>query len=173
MVVDRNEVNAADARGGGFGGRRKPGRVRESGDGGCSEAEPVLARELHLTELVADHELLHLGQRREVDDRFDVPAIAGVRRNPTRRRVRVVEEAGELELGEHVADGRAGHAEPVPIDERLTPDRRGGGDVFLDDGPEDRLCAEVQGADGATDPTRQGRVSRLLFGRLALSMPEC
>src|SRR5439155_14964402 len=74
----------------------------------------------------------------------------------------VVEQAGELELGEDVPYRRAGHAEPVPIDQRLAADRRRGGDVFLDDGPQDQLCAKVQGAGGATDSTRQGLV--LQFG---------
>ena len=59
------------------------------------------------------------------------------------------QQAGRLELGEDVADGRAGHAEAVALDERLAADRRGGGDVFLDDGPKDRLRAEVQGAEWA------------------------
>ena len=67
------------------------------------------------------------------------------------------QQSGQLELGEDVANGRAGHAEPIALDERLAADRRGGGDVFLDDGPEDRLCAEVQRAGGAADATRQGR----------------
>ena len=133
----------------------------------------MLAGELHLPELVADHQLLDLGQRRGVDDRLDVPAVAGVGRDAAGGGVRVVEEAGELELGEDVADRRAGHAEPIPIDERLAADRRRGGDVFLDDGPEDRLCAKVQRAAGATDSTRQGLFSRFGCRWLALSLPEC
>ena len=133
----------------------------------------MLARELHLAELVPDHQLLDLGQRRGIDDRLDEPAIARVGGDASRGRVRVVEEPGELELGEDVPDRRAGHAEPIPVDERLAPDRGRGGDVFLDDGPQDRLCAKVQWAAGATDATRQGRFSRLDARSLALSMPEC
>ena len=49
---------------------------------------------------------------------------------------------------------------PIALDERLAADRRGGRDVFLDDGPKDRLRAEVQGAEGAADSSRQGRFSR-------------
>ena len=60
-----------------------------------------------------------------------------------------VSRPARLELGEDAADGRAGHAEAVALDERLRADGRRGGDVFLDDGPKDRLGAEVQGADGA------------------------
>ena len=64
------------------------------------------------------------------------------------------QEAGHLELREHVAHGRAGHAEAVPLDERGGSTGWAVRDVFLDDGPKDRLCAEVQGAAGATDATR-------------------
>ena len=133
----------------------------------------MLARELHLPELVPDHELLDLRQRGGVDDRLDVPAIAGVGWDPPGRGVGMVEEAGQLELGEDVADRCAGHAELVPVDERLAADWNGGGDVFLDDGPEDRLCANIHWAAGATDATRQARFSRSNDSRLALSLPEC
>ena len=67
------------------------------------------------------------------------------------------QQPGGLELGEDAPDGRAGHAEAVALDERLAADRRRGGDVFLDDGPKDRLRAKVQGADGAASSSRQGR----------------
>ena len=56
----------------------------------------------------------------------------------------MVKQPGLLELGQDVADGRAGHGEAVPLDQRLAADRRGGLDVFLDDGPQDRLSAAVQ-----------------------------
>ena len=110
----------------------------------------MLARELDLAELVADHQLLDGWERHGVDDRFDVEAVAGIRRHAPGARVRVGQETGGLELGEDVADGRAGHAEAIALDERLAADRLGGRDVFLDDGPKDRLGAEVQGAEGAT-----------------------
>ena len=45
--------------------------------------------------------------------------------------------------------------EAVALDERLGADRGRGRDVFLDDGPEDRLSSEVQRAGGATY-ARQG-----------------
>ena len=74
-----------------------------------------------------------------VDDRLDVEAVAGVSRDAAGARVGMGQQAGDLELGEDVADRRAGHAEAVALDERLAADRRRGGDVFLDDGPKDRL----------------------------------
>ena len=63
------------------------------------------------------------GQRDRVDDRLDVEAVAGVGRDATGARVRVGQQPGRLELGEDVADGRAGHAEAVALDERLAADR--------------------------------------------------
>jgi hypothetical protein len=105
-------------------------------------------------ELVADHQLLDRGQRDDLRDRFDVEAVARVGRDAPGRGVRVGQQAVRLELGEDAPDGRARHGEAVALDERLAPDRRGGRDVFLDDGPKDRLGAEVQRAAGAARPTR-------------------
>ncbi len=138
-LVDRDEVDASDARGGGLGRRREARGVGQRSDRRRGEPEPVFARVFDLAELVADHQLLDAGHGRGVDDRLDVPAIAGVGGDAPSRRVRMIEEAGELQLGEDVAHGRAGHAKPVPVDERLASDRRCGGHVFLDDGPKDRL----------------------------------
>jgi hypothetical protein len=116
----------------------------------------VLARVLHLTELVADHQLLDRRERDAVDDRLDVVAVAALGGDPPGRRVRVRQEAGALELREHGAHGRAGHAEAIALDERLAADRCGGGDVFLDDGPKDRLGAKVQEAAQLTRSSRHG-----------------
>ena len=149
----------------GFAGVAMPGGARQAGERGRGEAEPVLARELDLAELVADHQLLDRRQRHRVDDRFDVEAVAGVGRHAARARVRVGQEAGGLELGEDAAHGRAGHAQAVALDQGLAADRLGGRDVFLDDGPKDRLRAEVQGAEGATIPTRQTRSPALVSTR--------
>jgi len=86
----------------------------------------VLARELDLSELVPNHELLDLGHERRIHDRLDVPAVAGIGRDPAGRRMRVAEQPGELELGQDVADGRARHAEAVTLDEQpgCRPDSR-------------------------------------------------
>ena len=154
-LVDRDEVDPPDVGGVGLGRRREAGRAGQPGERRGGEAEPVLAGELDLAELVADHQLLDRRQRHGLDDRLDVEAVAGVGRHAAGAGVRMGQQAGHLELGEDVADGRAGHAEAVALDERLAADRLCGRDVFLDDGPEDRLGAEVQGAEGAADPTRQ------------------
>jgi hypothetical protein len=154
-LVDRNEVDPSDVRGarlGRGGDARRPG---QPGEGRGGQPEPVLAGELDLPELVADHQLLDGRQGRDVGQRLDVEAVAGVGRDAAGARVRVGQQAGDLQVGQDVADGRAGHPEAVALDERLAADRLGGRDVFLDDGPKDRLRAEVHGAEGAADSTRQ------------------
>ena len=153
LTATRSTRRMCAARG--LAGVAMPGRAGQPGEGRRREAEPVLAGELDLPELVADHQLLDGRQRDGIDDRFDVEAVAGVGRHATGARVRVGQQAGHLELGEDVADGRAGHAEAVALDERLAADRLCGRDVFLDDGPKDRLRAEVQRAEGAADASRQ------------------
>ena len=116
----------------------------------------MLAGELHLAELVADHELLDGGQRDGLGDRLDVEAVTGVGGNPPSRRVRVGQQAARLEVGEDVPNRSARYAQPVALDERLRPNRDRRRHVFLDDGPEDRFCAGVQRAAGAPKSSRQG-----------------
>ena len=84
------------------------------------------------------------GRMARIDDRLDEEAVAGVGRDPAGGGVRVGQQPGRLEVGEDVPDGRARHAEAVALDERVGADRRRGGDVFLDDGPQDRLRARIQ-----------------------------
>ena len=155
-LIDRDEVDPPDVGVARLGRRGQAGRTGDRGERRRREPEPVLAGELHLAELVADHQLLDRRQRDGLDDRLDVEAVAGVGRDPAGGGVRVGQQAVRLELGEDAADGRAGHAEAVALDERLAADRRGGRDVFLDDGPKDRLRAKVQGAEWAAWSTRQG-----------------
>jgi hypothetical protein len=155
--VDRDEVDPADVGDRGLGRRRQTRRPGEAGQGRRREAEPVLAREFDLTELVADHQLLDRRQGRGIDDRFDVEPIPGVGRHAPGAGMRMAQQPSHLQLSQDVADGRAGHAEGVALDECQTADRLGGGDVFLDDGPKDRLRAEVQRAERAADPSRQTR----------------
>jgi len=125
----------------------------------------VLARQLDLAELVPDHQLLDGGQRDGLGDRFHVEAVARIGRDATGGGVRVRQEAVGLELGEDAPDGGARDAQAIALDECLAADRRRGRDVFLDDGPKDRLHAKVQGAEWATIPTRQGPISRWVSTR--------
>ena len=164
-LVDGHEVDAPDMGGVGLGRRREPGGAGQTGEGRRREAEPVLAGELDLAELVADHQLLDGRQRHRVDDRFDVEPVASIGRHAPGARVRMSQQAGGLELGEDAPDGRARHAKAVALDKGLAADRLGGRDVFLDDGPKDRLRTKVQGAEGATVPTRQTRSPALVSTR--------
>ena len=155
-LIDGDQVDPPDV---GVARLGRGGQARRTGDRGerrRREAKPVLAGELDLAELVADHQLLDRRQRNGLDDRLDVEAIAGVGRDAAGGGVRVGQQAVRLELGEDAADGRAGHAEAIALDERLAADRRRGRDVFLDDGPKDRLRAKVQGAEWAAWSSRQG-----------------
>ena len=162
-VADRDEVEAAEVRGARLGRRGEAGGAGDRGERRGGEAEPVLAGELHLAELVADHQLLDrraaARRPRSTRRRSGSPASVGTR---PARRVRVGQQAVGLELGEDVADGGAGHAEAVALDERLAADRRRGGDVFLDDGPKDRLRAKVQGAEWAAMRRAKGRSPKLV-----------
>ena len=69
----------------GLAGVASPAERVSAGEGRGREAEPVLAGELDLAELVADHQLLDRRERHRVDDRLDVEAVAGVRRHRGRR----------------------------------------------------------------------------------------
>ena len=157
-----DEVDPPDMGGARLGRRGEPGRARHPASvvaarrNQCSLANSTWPNWWRIISCSTG------GQRHRVDDRLDVEAIAGVRRHAAGARVRVGQQAGRLELGEDAPDRRAGHAKAVALDERLAADRRGGRDVFLDDGPKDRLRAEVQGAEGATIPTRQTVLPRWL-----------
>ena len=74
-----------------------------------------------------------------IEQPVDEEPVAGVGRNPPRRRVRMREQPLLLEHGQLVAHRRRGDREPGPLDERLRPDRRPGRDVLLDDAGEDQL----------------------------------
>ena len=164
MIATRSIRRTCAERG--FGGGHDRGRPVGGREDRRREAEPLLARVLDLAELVPDHQLLDRRQDRVVGDRLDEVAVAGVRRDAAGRRVGVRQEAGRLEVGEDVADGRARHAKAVALDERRRPDGRCGVDVFLDDGPEDRLGARIQRAGGA-DATRH---EWPLVGELGLAL---
>ena len=76
------------------------------------------------------------------------------------------QETCRLELSEDVAHRRARDAKAVSVDERLARDRLCRRDIFLDDGPKDRLRAEVQRAEWAAYASRQTRspVALALYG---------
>ena len=116
----------------------------------------MLAGELDLAELVADHQLLDGRQRDGVRDGLDVEPVALVRGDAAGRRVGVRQETARLELREDAAHGRARDAQAVAIHQGLGPDGGCGRDIFLDDGPKDRLRAKVQGADGAVSTRQSG-----------------
>jgi hypothetical protein len=165
-LVHRDEIDPPDVRGVRLRRRRDPRGAGQPGEGRRGEAEPVLARELDLPELVSDHQLLDSRQRDGIGDRLDEEPIAGIRRDATGARVGMRQQAGCLELREDVPHGRARHAKAVSVDERLARDRLCRRDIFLDDGPKDRLRAEVQRAEWAADASRQTRspVALALYG---------
>ena len=105
-----------------LGRRGEAGRPGHGRQGRRGEAEPVFARELHLPELVADHQLLDRGERDRVRDGLHVEAVALVGRDPARGGVRMGQETGGFELGEDAPDGRAGHTEVIALDERQAAD---------------------------------------------------
>jgi len=119
------------------------------------QPEPLVAGIVDLPELMADHELLHRGERDGVGDRLDVQPIALVGRHAARARVRVVEIAMGLELRHHVADRGWADPEAIAAHQGLAAHRQRGGDVFLDDGPQDRLGSGLQ-RTGSVLATRHG-----------------
>jgi hypothetical protein len=160
-VAGLDQVEAAQARSLGLGGRRDARHVRGTGKCRCSQPEPLLAGELDLAELVADHELLDGRQDDRIRDGLDVQAVAGIGRDAAGARVRAAQEAGPLELGHHVADRRGADVKTVFDDERLARHRLGGGHVFLDDGPQDGRGARVERA-GAVLASRHACWSSIL-----------
>ena len=103
-------------------------RLREGRRG---EAEPVLARELDLAELVADHQLLDRGQRCVVDHRLDVVAVARLGGDAALRSCAGASAGRHLQLGRRGGDGPVALDTPIrdALDERMglsAPAGRGG-----------------------------------------------
>ena len=86
-----DEVEATESGGRGLGRRGQPSRVGGAGQRRGCQAEPLLAGELDLAELVADHELLDRGQDDRIRDGLDVETVAGVGRDPASARVRTAQ----------------------------------------------------------------------------------
>ena len=106
-VADRDDVDPADVGESRLGRRRKPGDPVRGRERRRGEAEPLLRRVLDLPELVADHQLLDGGELTRVGDRLDEVAIPRVRRDATRARMRVGQQACHLELREGAFEPRA------------------------------------------------------------------
>ena len=150
-VADRDQLEASDPGGPGLGRRRDPGRVGRRGERRGGQPEPLVRGELHLPELVADHELLDGRERDIARQALDVEAVAGIRRNAARRRVRVGQEALRLQLREDGPYRGGADLELIALHERLRSDRCRAGDVFLDDGAQDRLGSLIQRAGAASN----------------------
>ena len=88
--------------------------------------------------------LLRRRQPHRPHQRVHVVAVRQVRRDPSRRRVRVEQEALFLQVGHRVADRRRGHAEPVTLRHRAAPRRLRRLHVRPDHRLEDPLLAFVQ-----------------------------
>ncbi len=65
------------------------GRAGAAGEDRGREAQPLVAGQLHLAELVADHELVGLVELRLAHERLDVEPVAEVRGHAAGTRVRV------------------------------------------------------------------------------------
>jgi hypothetical protein len=68
------------------------------------EAQPLVARQLHLAELVANHELVGVVERCLAHERLHVGPIAQVGRHATGARVRMGQQAHRFKLGHGAAD---------------------------------------------------------------------
>ena len=118
-VADRDQLETPDPGGPRLGRGGDAGGVRRRGERRGGQAEPLVGRVLHLSELVADHELLDGRERDVAGEALDVEAIAGVGRHAARRRVRVHEEALGLELGEDRPDRGGADPQAMALHERL------------------------------------------------------
>ena len=70
---------------------------------------------------------------------IDVEAVAEVRGDATRGRVRLGDQPQVREIRHHVAHRGGAHLQTVAADDRPGTHRQGRGDVVLDDRPQDRL----------------------------------
>ena len=102
----------------------------------------------------------HGRRERLLEERLGVEPVAGVGRHPARRRVRMVEEAERLELGELVAHGRRRCIDRSQLDERLRPDRMAARDVGVDHVRQDHDLARRQ---------RQARAHRSTLATTSLA----
>ena len=89
----RDEVDVAQPARAWLGRRGEAGGVGDAGERRGGKAEPLLAGELDLAELVADHQLLDRCEADVRRDRLDVQAVAGVGGHAAGAGVRVAQVA--------------------------------------------------------------------------------
>ena len=128
------------------------------------DAQPRGGVAQRLLELVADRELLRRAERWPWHEALDEVAIAEIRRDAARRRMRVRQKTEVLEGGELVANRRRRDVQVVAADELRRSHRLRGRDVLADHGAEKLLRALVQ----------LGKAGGMGFSsQLALSRREC
>ena len=113
-----------------------------------------LAGELDLAELMADHALLDLRKRPLVRQHLDVVAVARIGGHASGRSVGMRKQPQRFQVGQDVPHCGAAHAEAVVLHQRPGTHRGRRGDVFVDDGPQDRVGSHIQRADGAAWTSR-------------------
>ena len=130
-MLERHQLRGAHPQRVGDGTDDHRGVTREPREEVARLVEQVLERAVRGGEEVGDGAPLAHGKRsgcREVVDEVAVALIGG---DPTRRRVRLGEEALPLELGHVVAHRGARHPEVARRGDGLGRDRLGGEDVLL------------------------------------------
>ena len=137
-IRERHELEVAEL--GAPRARRRDDRRRAgvAGQDARRQAQPVVAGQLHLAELVTDHEPVGRVELGLAHEGLDVQPIPEVRGDAPGAGVRVAEQAQRLELRHGAADGGRRDAEAVAGDERLRSDGDGGEHVVLDDGAQHR-----------------------------------
>ncbi len=140
-VGQRNELDVAEPRAARARRRDDRGGSGAAREDRCGQAEPFIARQLHLAELVPDHEPIGRVELRLAHQRFDVQPIPEVGRHPSGTGVRVAEQPERLELRHRASDRRRRDAQSIARHERLGPDGHGGEDVVLDDSAQHRSLA--------------------------------
>ena len=111
------------------------------------EAQPLVARQLDLAELVPDHEPVRAVKLRLAHQRLDVDAVPEVGRHAAGAGVRMLQQAHRLELGHRRANGRRADAHAPARDEVLGANRGRVEDVVLDHGAQHRPLPLGQLAD--------------------------
>ena len=139
------------------------GGAGAGGEDRGGQPQPLVAGQLHLAELVADHELVGAVEGRLAHQRLDVDPIAQVRRDASGAGVRVAQQAQRLELGHGAAHGR--RADAAGRSGRRAPASRPGRRSGRS--PRRRRAARCAAARSARAPTETGRSARVAGHPLA------